>query len=56
MTTVRDSDVRDALIFLTQLGTTRTNGRPKGRAYLDLLRAEFPEEQFQKPASSILLP
>jgi hypothetical protein len=56
MTTTRDSDIRDALIFLAQLGATRTNGRPKGRAYLDLLRAEFPEEQFQRTASSILLP
>ena len=56
MTTTRDSDIRDALIFLTQLGATRTNGRPKGRAYLDLLRAQFPEEEFQESASSILLP
>jgi hypothetical protein len=56
MTTTRDGDLRDALIFLTQLGATRTNGRPKGRAYLDFLRAMFPGEEFQKPSSNIVLP
>ena len=52
---VRDSDIRDALIFLTQLGTTRSNGRPKGRAYLDFLRAQFKPEEFSKPTQNIVL-
>ena len=55
MTTLRDSDVRDSLIFLTQLAAVHENGRPKGRAYLDLIRQQFPKEEFQKPGSSILL-
>jgi len=55
VTTTRDNEIRDALIFLCQLGATSTNGRPLGRAYLDLLRAQFPEEEFQKPASNIVL-
>jgi len=55
MTTVRDSDVRDALIFLTQLCAVHMNGRPKGRAYLDLIRQQFPKEEFQKAASNIVL-
>ncbi len=55
MTTVRDSDVRDALIFLTQLCAIHGNGREKGRAYLDLIRSQFPKEEFQKPASNIVL-
>jgi hypothetical protein len=37
---VTDSGVRDTLIFFTQLGARHLNGRPKGRAYLDLLRSE----------------
>jgi hypothetical protein len=41
MSSLRDSMVRDALIFMTQLGATRTNGRPKGRAFLDFLRTQF---------------
>ena len=55
MTTVRDSEVRDALIFLTQLCAVHDNGRPKGRAYLDLIRQQFPKEEFQKAGSSIVL-
>jgi hypothetical protein len=55
MTTLRDSDVRDSLIFLTQLAAVHENGRPKGRAYLDLIRQQFPKEEFNKSGSSILL-
>jgi hypothetical protein len=55
MTTVRDSEVRDALIFLTQLCAVHENGRPKGRAYLDLIRQQFPTEEFRKSASNIVL-
>jgi hypothetical protein len=54
-TAVRDSDIRDALIFMTQLGTTRANGRPKGRAFLDFLRAQFKPEEFAKAPSNIVL-
>jgi hypothetical protein len=52
---IRDSDIRDALIFLAQLGTTRANGRPKGRAFLDFLRSQFKPEEFAKPAQNIVL-
>lgn len=55
MTTIRDSDVRDVLIFLTQLCAVHENGRPKGRAYLDLIRRQFPKEEFQKATSNIVL-
>lgn len=54
-TTVRDGDIRDALIFFTQLGATYLNGRPKGRAYLDMLRSQIKSEEFSKPASNIVL-
>jgi hypothetical protein len=56
MTTTRDGDIRDVLIFLTQLGATRSNGRPKGRAHLDFLRGMLPEEEFQKASSNLVLP
>ena len=55
MSTLRDSDIRDALIFLTQLCAAHANGRPKGRPYLDLIRSQFPKEEFQKAASNIVL-
>jgi hypothetical protein len=54
-TVVRESDIRDALIFFTQLGATYVNGRPKGRAYLDMLRSQIKSEEFSKPASNIVL-
>jgi hypothetical protein len=55
----RDADLRDALIILTQLGARHANGRPKGRAYLDLLRSQFPAEEFSRSQSrsgGIVLP
>jgi hypothetical protein len=55
LATTRDSEIRDALIFLTQLGATRENGRPKGRAFLDLIRTQLGPEVSAKPASNIVL-
>lgn len=52
---LKDSEIRDALIFLAQLGATHTNGRPKGRAFLDFLRSQFKPGEFSKPASNIVL-
>jgi hypothetical protein len=52
----RDADVSNALVFLAQLGFARTNERPKGRAFLDLLRSQFrSSEELSRPASDILL-
>lgn len=53
--TIRDTEIRDTLIFLAQLGTTRANGRAKGRAFLDFMRSQFKPEEFAKPASNIVL-
>jgi len=53
---VRDETVRDALIFLAQLGSTRMNGRPKGRAYLDFLSSQFEFTMPEESASSIVVP
>jgi hypothetical protein len=43
-TTLRDSDVLKALVFLVRLGYGRTSGRPKSRAFIDFLLAQFPEK------------
>jgi len=51
----RDNEIRDALVLLTQVGSTHANGRPKGRAYLDFLRGQFDSEDFSMPRSPILL-
>jgi hypothetical protein len=43
--TLRDSDVLKALVFLVRLGQGRTSGRPRSRAFIDFLFAQFPEKQ-----------
>jgi len=43
--TLRDSDVLKALVFLLRLGIGRTSGRPRSRAYIDFLFAQFPEKE-----------
>ncbi len=55
MTRTRESEIRDALILLTQVGATRTNGRPKGRAFLDFMRSHLLPEEVGKPESKIIL-
>jgi hypothetical protein len=42
---LRDADILRALVFLIRMAHGRTNGRPKSRAFVDLLFAQFPEEQ-----------
>ncbi len=42
---LRDSDVLKALVFLLRMGLGRTSGRPRSRAFLDFLFAQFPEKQ-----------
>jgi hypothetical protein len=41
---LRDSDVLKALVFLLRMGLGRTSGRPKSRAFVDFLFAQFPEK------------
>ena len=40
---LRDSDILRALVFLLRMGYARTSGRPKARAYVDFVSAQFPE-------------
>jgi len=47
MASLRDETLRDAFIFMAQVGGMHTNGRPKGRAYLDFLRGQV---KWQAPA------
>ena len=59
--TLRDSDVLKALVFLVRLGHGRTSGRPKSRSFIDFLFAQFPEKQSalvtpQEAGSRIIVP
>ena len=58
---LRDSDVLKALVFLVRLAYGRTSGRPKSRAFVEFLFAQFPEKDPalvapQEAGSRIILP
>jgi len=59
-TRLRDSDVLRALVFLVRMGLTRTSGRPRSRAFVDFLLAQFPERESPiaapNEASRIIVP
>ena len=42
--TLRDSDILRALVFLVRMAHARTSGRPKSRALIDGLFEQFPEK------------
>ena len=42
---LHDSDVLRAFVFLLRMGYAHTSGRPKSRAFVDFVRAQFPEKQ-----------
>ena len=51
----RTRNFEQILIFLTQLGTVRSNGRSRSRAFLDFLRANFKGQDLRPRISSIVL-
>ena len=58
---LKDSEVLKALVFLLRLANGRTSGRPKSRAFLEFLFAQFPEKESavltpQEAGSRIILP
>jgi hypothetical protein len=58
---LRESDVLKALVFLVRLAHGRTSGRLKSRAFVDFLYAQFPEKDSavltpQEAGSRIILP
>ena len=59
--TLRDSEVLKALVFLVRLGYGRTSGRPKSRAFIEFLYTQFPEKESavvtpQEAGSRIIIP
>ena len=57
---LRDSEVLRALVFLLRMALARTSGRPRSRAFIDFLVAQFPEAgnsvAGSEAASSIIVP
>jgi len=59
--TLRDSEVLKALVFLVRLAHGRTSGRPKSRAFVEFLFTQFPEKESavltpQEAGSRIIMP
>jgi hypothetical protein len=59
--TLKDSEVLKAVVFLLRLAHGRTSGRPKSRAFVEFLFAQFPEKESavvtpQDAGSRIILP
>jgi hypothetical protein len=54
--TLKDSEIFYALVFLARLIRNWTNGRPRARIYLQLLRSQFPQPEFQAETSRIIAP
>jgi hypothetical protein len=54
---LQDDDIFQLLVFLLRAAKHETNGRPRSRAFLDFLRANFPPSTAPtKEASRIVLP
>jgi hypothetical protein len=58
---LRDSEVLRALAFMVRMAYGRTSGRPKSRAFVDFLLAQFPENPAgvatpEETASRIVIP
>lgn len=59
--TLKDSEVLKALVFLLRLANGRTSGRPKSHAFVEFLFAQFPEKESpvvtaQDAGSRIIIP
>jgi len=54
---IKDSDIFQLLVFLLRVAKYETNGRPRSRAFLDFLRAQFPPAtEPQAEPSRIIIP
>src|SRR5579871_825886 len=42
---IRDAEILGVLVFIQRIELLNNNGRPRGRAFIDYLRAHFPQEQ-----------
>jgi len=54
-TPIRDAEILGTLVFLERVELNQNNGRPRGRAFLDYLRAYFPQSrETVTPASPLI--
>lgn len=51
----RDGEIRDVLIAFAQIAAMNSNGRPKGRAFLDFCRSRFAPGTFRAPEAGRII-
>ena len=44
-TAIRDAEILGVLVFLERISLLQNSGRPKGRSFIDYMRANFPQKQ-----------
>jgi len=54
-TSVRDAEILGVLVFLQRVALAQSNGRPRGRAFIDYLRGYFPQQQRNAQNSPLLI-
>jgi hypothetical protein len=54
-TALRDAEVLGTLVFVQRLALTHNNGRPRGRTFIDYLRAHFPHQAQTSPEAPSLI-
>jgi len=54
-TALRDAEVLGTLVFLQRLALAHNNGRVRGRAFIDYLRAHFPYQSQTSPEAPSLI-
>ena len=55
-TALKDSDIFHSLVYLARVCRLSTNGRPRARIFLELLRAQYPQQELQPQTSRIIAP
>jgi hypothetical protein len=54
-TPIRDAEILGMLVFLQRIELHQSNGRPRGRAFIDYLRAYFPQDTERSPDAPSLI-
>jgi hypothetical protein len=54
-TAIRDAEILGVLVFLERISLLQNSGRPKGRSFIDYMRANFPQKQESSASAPSLI-
>jgi Trp operon repressor len=55
-TSLKDTEIFQSLVYLARVCQLSTNGRPRARIFLELLRQQYPQRELQPQVSRIIAP